>query len=572
MSRVRNEAVKAMDSTPLSLVKTQKGNFSLKVSSDDGRERVLHSLYDPEKEARDIVDAFHFDGRGILVIFGLGLGYHLSELLKRFPKSEVIVVEMESEIYDMAREYGGINVLESKVRYLVGLTADSVVKEITRHQMRVGIVPLSLFQLPSAIAVFPDYYAPIVSVLSRTVSLRLWEKFRYPKLQSEKARVAIIGFGYFLTREVEGAVKRLGHDVAQIPIRKGEEGDAIVARIMEAIVTFKPDFFLTMNHLGFDEDGVLTDFLRSIEMPVASWYVDSPDLILKEHGRNVSPYTTLFLWDRGYLGAVESMGFEDTLYLPLATDETVFTPHSMARNKLKGGRYPIGFVGNSMVEPATERLGRIDERLHSLIERCADRMANHGSSLDGVFGVGAGAPSAEELSWIGDERKCDIEAAILWKATLIYRLSCINELAAFDVTIHGDGGWKSLLKGYSTVLPPLDYYRELPHFYRSCQINFNATNLQMGEAVNQRVFDVPATGGFILTDHQEAIEELFDVGREVVTYHERGEIRDLAAFYLKNSSARREVARRGRERVLKEHTYTARLKTIISTMRGRYRQ
>ena len=177
-----------------------------------------------------------------------------------------------------------------------------------------------------------------------------------------------------------------------------------------------------------------------------------------------------------------------------------------------------------------------------------------------------------ELSWIGEGRECDVEAAILWKATLIYRLSCINELAEFDVTIHGDEGWKALLSDSFTILPPLDYYRELPHFYRSCQINFNATNLQMGEAVNQRVFDVPATGGFILTDHQAAIEELFDVGREVVTYHERGEIRDLAAFYLKNPSARREVARRGRERVLKEHTYTARLRTIISTMRGRYRQ
>jgi spore maturation protein CgeB len=94
----------------------------------------------------------------------------------------------------------------------------------------------------------------------------------------------------------------------------------------------------------------------------------------------------------------------------------------------------------------------------------------------------------------------------------------------------------------------------------------------MREAVNQRVFDVPACGGFILTDHQHALEELFDVGSEVITYKERGEIRDLAAFYLKNPSARREVARRGRERVLKEHTYAARLKTIIASMKGRYRQ
>jgi spore maturation protein CgeB len=90
-------------------------------------------------------------------------------------------------------------------------------------------------------------------------------------------------------------------------------------------------------------------------------------------------------------------------------------------------------------------------------------------------------------------------------------------------------------------------------------------------AVNQRVFDVPACGSFLLTDHQKAIEELFEVGKEIVTYKNVEEIPELVRFYLNNPDAREKIAMKGRERVLKEHTYKHRLRKIIEIMRARYK-
>ena len=118
--------------------------------------------------------------------------------------------------------------------------------------------------------------------------------------------------------------------------------------------------------------------------------------------------------------------------------------------------------------------------------------------------------------------------------------------------------------------PPLDYHKELPAFYNACTVNFNATNLQMGKAVNQRVFDVPACGAFLLTDHQESMEGLFEVGKEVVTYKDPGEIADLARFYLRNDAARETIAMKGRERVLAEHTYKHRIGTILRRLKETY--
>ncbi|MCP3677124.1 MAG: glycosyltransferase [Deltaproteobacteria bacterium] len=552
----------------IELIPSKKGVPSCRIRNNEREWVALHSTYDPEEEAKKIVDAYTFDGRGVIVVLGLGLGYHIIELQERFPDTDIIVLEPLTQFYDLARERGMVDRFKETTHLIVGLSSDESMKAVTRFQFKAGMAPLSLFTLSSVVSALSDEYQPLLSSLKGTASLRLWERFRYQKFKNERNRVAIINFGYFLTRELEDAIRRLGHDVVLIPITKGEGGEAIVSRIVEEILSFKPDFFLTINHLGFDEEGVLTSFLESIKMPVASWYVDSPQLIIKSHGNNVSPYTTLFLWDRGYIGTVESLGFEEAVYLPLATDERVFLPLYGTRKKLKRKQYDIGFVGNSMVEPARERFGMIDERLHPFVEKCSDKMANIKSSFDELYGLA----SEEELNSIREERECDVEAAILWRATLTYRLLCIKELAKFDITIHGDDEWRSLLSGSCKILPPLNYYKELPRFYNACKINFNATNLQMGEAVNQRVFDVPACGGFLLTDHQHALEELFEVGSEVITYKERGEIHELADFYLKHPSARREVAKRGRERVLREHTYAVRLKTIIASMKGRYRQ
>ncbi|MBI5327373.1 MAG: hypothetical protein HZB80_03630, partial [Deltaproteobacteria bacterium] len=289
----------------ISLVETKSGRPSMKLVLDNGCQKAFHSIYDPESEAMTVVDAFSFNGQGILVILGLGLGYHVAELVKRFPEAAIIIVESSPEIYEFAVKHGNISNVKVKsphtggvgrcagedmVRFIVGLPSDEALKEITKIQVKAGMPPLAVFTLSPAVAAFPNYYNPILASLKNTISVSLWDRIRYPKFKEETAKVALIDFGYFLTVEVEKAIRLLGHKVAKVPVKKGEEGDVIVSRLMRTLLEFKPDFFLTINHLGFDEDGSLTSFLKSIEMPVASWYVDSPDLIVKAFKGNVSPY------------------------------------------------------------------------------------------------------------------------------------------------------------------------------------------------------------------------------------------------------------------------------------------
>ena len=551
------------------LVTSRKGPPSLQVVGKDGQRKALHSLYDPEKEAVALVESCSCEDRDLIVVLGLGLGYHVVELARRFPEAELVVVEASGEIYEMARECGNWDTFSNGTTFLVGLSPDDALRKITRLQLRSGMRPISIFRLPAVLSVFGDDYESIETALEKAREARLWERLKYPRFAKAEVGVLLIDFDYFLTREAKRALESLGHQVSTVRIQKGENGEAIVSRLIERILETRPDFLLTINHLGFDEDGVLTSFLESIEMPVASWYVDSPNLIVKEFQANVSPYTSLFLWDKGYVKDMEAMGFEAVAYLPLATDERVFRP--MKRMRRRGGvsACDAGFVGHSMVGPVGKRMSRVPSALHPVVEDLSEQPLRFRASFQELL-ARTDDGVRTRIETLDAATRIDLEAAVLWKRTQRYRLQCVEKLADFNVHIHGDDGWKELLSDPGNLRSSLAYYDELPLFYNLCTINFNATSFQMGAAVNQRVFDVPACGAFLLTDHQEALDEAFHIGKEVVVFEDPEEIPDLVRFYLDNPQARRVIAASGRKRVLREHTYRHRLQQVVEEMRSRY--
>ena len=65
------------------------------------------------------------------------------------------------------------------------------------------------------------------------------------------------------------------------------------------------------------------------------------------------------------------------------------------------------------------------------------------------------------------------------------------------------------------------YGAQSAQVYRDTLISVNATNLQMPSTVNQRLFDVPAAGGFLISDNQPEMAELFIQERAAFPHHHR---------------------------------------------------
>jgi spore maturation protein CgeB len=380
----------------------------------------------------------------------------------------------------------------------------------------------------------------------------------YPKMKEPPYRVVLLDSGYHTVRECRKGLEKLGHNVFTI-----SPGADFIKRLLTLLVESRPDFLLAINHLGFDEEGKLTELLTELKIPFASWYVDSPTYILYDGGVNCSPYCALFCWERSYLKPVEEMGFRSPVFLPLATDPEVFSP----RGDRVNGRYatPLAFVGDSM-ETAQRKW---EKKISRQVIREIASIPAEDMQIDRKGDILDNFPT---LADHGDciRSRLDIEAALIWKATQGYRVRLARSLMPLGLVIYGDSGWKRLIGKKERVRPPVDYFRELPGVYRGSAVNINCTSFQMKTAVNQRVFDVPACGGFLLGDWQEDMELFFDVGKEAVCFRSVEEAASLAAHYLGNEGERKRIADAARRRVLAEHTYEIRMASLVAAMGERF--
>ena len=55
---------------------------------------------------------------------------------------------------------------------------------------------------------------------------------------------------------------------------------------------------------------------------------------------------------------------------------------------------------------------------------------------------------------------------------------------------------------------------------------------------------------------------MFEVNREIVTYHSNEELLEKINYYLNHEEERRKIAEAGQRRTLKDHTYTVRMREL----------
>ncbi len=82
--------------------------------------------------------------------------------------------------------------------------------------------------------------------------------------------------------------------------------------------------------------------------------------------------------------------------------------------------------------------------------------------------------------------------------------------------------------------------------------------------ISNRIFDALAVGAFVISDYLPEIEEEF--GGIVVTYQTKKDLSEKIDYYLKNEKERLELAQKGREQVLKKHTFEVRCAKIIEVI------
>lgn len=92
--------------------------------------------------------------------------------------------------------------------------------------------------------------------------------------------------------------------------------------------------------------------------------------------------------------------------------------------------------------------------------------------------------------------------------------------------------------------------------------------LNVVSGLNQRNFEPCLMGAAVVAEAQPDLELCFDIGREVLAYHDIDELNAIAERVAKAPGEVGAVGLAGRDRVLSQHTYGRRLEALAAAVRG----
>lgn len=118
--------------------------------------------------------------------------------------------------------------------------------------------------------------------------------------------------------------------------------------------------------------------------------------------------------------------------------------------------------------------------------------------------------------------------------------------------------------------------RRIPEIIHESQVSLNFSEGSqeglvqgMGRQIKARVFEVPGYGGCLLTERAPNLERYFHLGGEILAFEGPRELVETVKTLLTNPDQRDAIARRGFERVSKEHTYDRRFEALLEELTQR---
>jgi len=158
--------------------KSRRGIDTIIVTSD-GKDVPLHSRFDPESEASTFGNRLDPDRYDLVIVLGVGLGYHLVPLGERINEYyAAVLVDLLPELGDRIRDnpLTSFLVRSPKISLLSGKPVDEVVAFLSDILDMDRVRGISVLEHPASARLFGDYYSAIKKSIDDMIRVRAGNK------------------------------------------------------------------------------------------------------------------------------------------------------------------------------------------------------------------------------------------------------------------------------------------------------------------------------------------------------------------------------------------------------------
>ena len=366
-----------------------------------------------------------------------------------------------------------------------------------------------------------------------------------------------------MNRGIESAFDKLGleYDIFFYQQTDWEKDDGIVEQLEMRLKIGEYAFVFSVNFAP-----LISQVCQREQMLYVSWVYDAP-IDIRDISSMHNSCNRIFFFDRIQAEGYRKQGII-AYHMPLAADIHSFEGRRVveARNhiyqtdvSMVGQLYQTEYNYYSLPLSAYQK-GYLEGIINS------QRLVYGGYFLNEMLDPGV----LDSLNRCYD--KASGGTASITKAELEYMLAC--EITSrerrmalallsnyYKVQLYSKKSDECLkkveFKGYA------DYYSQMPKIFRESKINLNISLKIIQSGIPLRVFDVLGTGGFLISNYQVEMPEMFELDKDFVVYESMEDLYMKVKYYLAHDTERERIARHGYETVEKFHTFTQRIQSIL---------
>jgi len=101
--------------------------------------------------------------------------------------------------------------------------------------------------------------------------------------------------------------------------------------------------------------------------------------------------------------------------------------------------------------------------------------------------------------------------------------------------------------------------------FKYSKINLSLTSKAIRTGLPLRIFDILSCGGFLVSNYQEEIPELFTPGEDLMMYGSYEELEEICRYFLTHEQERLEIAECGYNHLKNNYTYEKQIEKLLLT-------
>ncbi|MGN0154000.1 MAG: glycosyltransferase, partial [Lachnospiraceae bacterium] len=293
------------------------------------------------------------------------------------------------------------------------------------------------------------------------------------------------------------------------------------------------------------------------KIPYICWTVDNPCFQLySETIRN--PWNRIFMFDRSQYEKFHPLNPDCIFHMPLACDYDAWNSIVLTENDHKKYDCNISFVGSTYEEKCRyNQLTDIPDYISGYVDGIIKAQLN-------VYGYNFIEDSLTDdfcrqfkdfADWypLGEDYTEDTKAIIAdtyigYKCTEQERLMTLRNISEnFRLDLYTLSNTSHFPK--ANCRGGADSITMMPKIFKCSKINLNMTNRPIKTGLPLRIFDIMGAGGFVLTNYQAEIPEIFEIGKDLAVYESQEDLLNKIEYYLEHDEERQAIAKNGQEKV-----------------------